>query len=173
MKFLELPWQELFVNKFFGNDLNYVAVAITFYDVAVERVMLDPVFTHKHQCVATNHQVLDSLVNSDTITRGSDRVHHHTLHLSKAQVKFRPDLSRQFSAELVVTNLQLKERSLRRQQCQHQFRCQRYYCLTTYTLPRLAQSFMRRPQLITLDEIRQGQFRTLNSNIKKMIAATG
>ena len=134
--------------------------------------MLNPILTHKQQSIATNNKMFNGLVNSDTIARSSDRIHHHTLKFGKVKVKFRANLSRYFSTKLVICNLQLEERSLRRQQSQHQLGCKGDYRLSAYALPRLCKGFVGTPHLITLNKIRKGKLRAFNSYIKKRGTAT-
>ena len=81
------------------------AVTISFYNVAVQWVVLNPILSHKQQSVATNNKVFDSLVNDNTIARSSNRVHYHTLKFGKAQVKFRSNFSWEIRSQLFISYL--------------------------------------------------------------------
>ena len=80
---LDVNAQHLPVDQLLSDDLAHVAVAITADDIAVEREVLQTLFAHKNQGVPANDQVLESLVNDDTITRCRDLVHDHSFHLGE------------------------------------------------------------------------------------------
>ena len=112
--------QQLAVDQFLGNDLAHVAVAITANHVAIQWEVLKTILAHEDQSVAADDQVLEGLVNNDTITRCSDLVHDHPLHFGEGKVKLAPNFHRKLFTQLVITDLQFEEGCLRRQKSKHQ-----------------------------------------------------
>ena len=97
--------QQVFADDLFGDDLDDVAIAITANDKTVERIVLQTILTHEQEGVTRDNQMLDCLVDYDTVIGCRDVIHDDPFNLAERKVQLTTDLRRVKLTKLVVSYL--------------------------------------------------------------------